>query len=152
LEFLASTVIPDTTASWLAGGRFEDNFQRINAFRSDNLPVGGLAGNNQSRQIYTVKGGFAGYIPLTSSGNLRLYGNGMALVGLLEQNFNGGAPSVERAVIGPDISAGIQYIVSDSISADIRYRAVITHIIDTPKTFPAYSITQGPMVGLTIRF
>jgi hypothetical protein len=152
LEFLASTAIPDTTVSWLAGGRFEDNFQNITASRSDNLPPGGFAGNNQSRQIYTLKGGFAGYIPLTASGNLRLYGNGLALVGLADQNFNGGMPSVQRAVIGPDISTGIQYIFSDNVSVDLRYRAVVNYFIDAPKNFPTYSITQGPMVGLTIRF
>jgi hypothetical protein len=168
LELLGVTEIPNSNWSWIAGARFEHHLDTVTngstvtgAVISPVLLPNGTATtistpffNSFSTRsvgytsIYTGKGGLAYSMPLTADNNLYLFGNAMALLGI---GNNG--PPVDYGVVGPDVSVGFLYKLSDQTSFDFRYRAMVYFLFATPPgTSVKYAIYQGPMVGINIKF
>jgi hypothetical protein len=156
VELLALTSISDTPWAWIWGGRFEHNdantnVSQTNAFAIPFVVGGPVSVKTQTTQnFYTIKGGMSGAVPISESGNLRLFGNIMALAGVT--STSGPGTSGLPGVVGTDLSMGFQYVFSPTIVADIRYRGLVQFLVGAPKGFPDFSVQQGPMVGLTYKF
>jgi hypothetical protein len=87
-------------------------------------------------------------VSLTADNSLTLFGNIMAVAGFASST----GPS-NYGVVGPDASIGLQYAFSPTITADVRYRAMVYFYFDQPLGFSTnYTIYQGPMIGINFKF
>jgi len=159
IEFLGVTTMPDSNWSWIAGGRFEHHATTATGTAVVNEILSPCITNCTSTffgptrfsgpiSIYTVKGGLAGQVPLTADNSLSLFGNIMALAGFAVPP----AGTPDYGVIGPDTSIGLQYRFSPTITADLRYRAMVYFNFSRPPGYPNYIVYQGPMIGVNFQF
>jgi hypothetical protein len=158
IEFRGVTRIPDSDWSWIAGGRFEHHAstytgtQAINGIFTSSGVTQPVSASSPFRTtdaigVYTAKGGLAVSVPMTADHRLRLFGNAMALLG-----FASPSAGSDFGVVGPDISVGLQYSFSPSLSADARYRLITYFLFSTPPNSASYVIYQGPMLSVNYRF
>jgi hypothetical protein len=154
LEFLGITAITDTWA-WVAGARFENHAStntgttvESKLSTSNGLTITPTPTRSTDRiSDYTVKGGLAISAPMTD--RITLFGNALALLGFATPS----GPSSDFGIVGPDVSVGLKYDFSSTISADFRYRTMVYFLFGTPHgTGTNYVIYQGPMVGLNFKF
>jgi hypothetical protein len=156
VEFLGLTSISDSPWAWIWGGRFEHNDSNTNSLQTsaflNPLVVGGPVSikTQATSNFYTLKGGMTGAVPISESGNLRLFGNIMVLAGV--NSVSGPGQSGLPGVVGPDLSVGLQYVFSPTIVADIRYRGLVQFFVGAPTGSRDFTVQQGPMVGLTYKF
>jgi hypothetical protein len=90
----------------------------------------------------------AGALPISPTGDLRIFGNGMVVGGVFHST-GGGA---DLGLIGPDMSVGIQYLLTPTIVFDARYRALVEFVTNPSSGGAKYVVNQGPLVGLNIKF
>jgi hypothetical protein len=148
-ELLAQTAVPDANWGWILGARLEHESVGMSEATTSFNPITFFPSTKTSgaSNIGTVKAGIAGAIPMTTSGDLSFFGNIIGLAGVRS------IPSRDDFLIGPDMSIGIQYVVSPAsgIVASLRYRALIEY-------FPGgnagvkYAVSQGPLIDLTFKF
>jgi hypothetical protein len=148
-EFLAQTAVPDTNWGWIVGARVEHEASGISEQSTSFNPLTFLPSTKttSAATLATAKGGIAGAVPMSASGDLRFFGN---IIGLMGARI---LPNRDDFLIGPDMSVGIQYVISaaSGVVASLRYRALIEY-------FPGgnagvkYAVSQGPLIDLTFKF
>jgi len=157
IEFLGVTAIPDSDWAWIVGGRFEHHASTTTGTSVQNVltpfgaspPLPFSFRTTDSIGVYTAKGGLAVSVPMTADNRVRLFGNAMALLG-----FASPSGSPDFGVIGPDVSVGVQYFFSPTISFDARYRVMVYFLFSQPRTASTtnYVVYQGPMMGVNFKF
>ena len=109
-----------------------------------------------SSWIYSARFGAAAFAPV---GDKHLF----YVNGLVQLSHNpdagykttfAGAPPTEQSLpgettLGPDISVGYMYRMSDRLGIDLRYRATIYFTIDGPSDFKDARVNHGPSLGFT---
>jgi hypothetical protein len=145
-EFLASTQI-HTYLSWVAGVRYEQETQAVSTLT---FPAGIPTSSSSiqpSLKDYTVKAGLSGVVPVSRSEDLSMFGSLLAFGGPEISNNQ-----VTNGILGTDLSVGLSYQPMSSVSVDLRYRAVVSFLIDAPPGNGSHYISHGPMLIANIFF
>ncbi len=149
IELLAQTTINPTWA-WIVGLRYERDIGNssgiIFAPTTPITRVTALPTSSAWSATTTAKFGMAGAAPITASGDLRFFGNLLGLAGSQSSS------SASSAVVGGDMSVGLQYQITPSMTIDARYRALVIYNPSSPRGSNNYSVEQGPMISLNYHF
>jgi hypothetical protein len=118
-ELLAQTAIPNTNFGWIVGGRSERGVVSFfSNVQESTVPAGIVLTFSSvlkgSVNAWTGKVGLAAAVPLTPSGDLRFFANGLIFGGLSFASKEFG--SAVCGGLGPDMSVGLQYRLSPSVT------------------------------------
>ncbi|MCP4274426.1 MAG: hypothetical protein GY781_21080 [Gammaproteobacteria bacterium] len=171
IEFTAQTQINDLS-SWVVGLRYERSRLTLNTtsrYAVANTPEEyqeqtNLNGTvrivspepyvgNGGYDLYTLRAGVAGTFPINSSGSQRFYANGLLFLGRqLEIDNNDSQLFEDRTLVGPDISVGYLVSLGDSISFDVRYRALFYYPLSGDSDGDSPDSTHGVNLGINVVF
>jgi hypothetical protein len=129
-----------------------------------NTPLAPISSPNRqkiSKQYYLAELGALINSPFSESGRHSLFAGGTIGMGAATTNYNataatpsslaGGRSSTSFFVTTLDVNAGYQFLLTQSIALNVRYRAVL--FAGETGEFPSpIGITHGPEVGVTMRF
>lgn len=153
LEFLAQTTIPETNWAWILGARLErttlSGIESGQGFSQLGAPIAGRQRIDFTAYVPTAKFGLAYAVPLSPTGDIQAFANGMMVAGFATDTTKNAEVT---GLFGPDMSVGVQYALSSSVNFDARYRALVLFTPGHPAGGDAYAINQGPLIGLTVKF
>ena len=116
------------------------------------------ADENTTNWIYSMRFGAAAYAAV---GEKHLfYVNGLLQLSYNPDadyhTFSGGSTATQsipgETTLGPDISVGYMYRISDRFGVDVRYRGTVYFTVSGPSNFKDSRVNHGPSLGFTTWF
>lgn len=161
VELTAQTSINDVF-SWAAGFRWErasldfDLSQTREVLDTTVSPTVTTFSNERfvfedGYDLYSVRGGLAGAVPITSNRRHLLYSNALAFVGYRIADIE--TDRFDDSVhAGPDISVGYIWSINERLTLDLRYRGLFFFPVTGKGEVDDPKATHGASIALSIRF
>ena len=127
-------------------------------------PAIGLAFQQATLETYSIRAGVTAFVPVGESANVFFNGmlhasyqpdyssktdfldpNSRALVRSERETLSG------ETSFGPDIAVGVQFVLSEDLALDLRYRAILFFPVSGEQDFADARVNHGVNVGLSLR-
>ena len=158
IEATAQTTLTQNIG-WIAGVR--DERVRIHYTSNITSSIGGPLGVTtltnsipflDGYDLYSIRGGATGVFPVTSAGNLRMYGAALAFVGYRNPVMNNPDRFDKAWYIGPDLSVGFQWSFTERFALDARYRAILFFPVSGSVPIGDPRVTHGLVLAMHVQF